>query len=121
MKKTFMLLVLFALQGWCAASVFVQTSDSELAATSNREMMLGKSCPLLVYSNANDLWSGGLFIRDGHRQLGSLHARGKDPNSRDWAGSHLSAAGPYAKVIEWNDSLISGFDFYNDDHNRQTG
>lgn len=121
MKKTLLLLVFLFMQGWCMADVFVQACDPNLAATSNREMMLGKSCPLLVYSDANDLWSGGLFIWEGYRHLGSLHARDKDPNSRDWAGSHLSAAGLDAQVIEWNDSGMSGFDFYNDIIQRQTG
>jgi hypothetical protein len=67
------------------------------------------------------LWSGGLFLTGQNRNFGILEGRNQDPNSRDWAGSHLESAGLMAKVFAWNDSQISGFDFYNSEYCRQEG
>jgi hypothetical protein len=73
--------------------------------------MVGSGVVLRVASDNNDVWSGGLFIPSTNRTIGSLHGRG-DPNSRDWIGSHLSAAGISAMVLDWEDSYMKGFDFY---------
>lgn len=80
------------------------------------ELMVGHAVSVMVVSDVNDLWSGGVFLRGNYRGSGTLHARNKDadPNSRDWTGSHLSCAGIDAVVTEWRDSAIWGFDLYND-------
>ncbi|MBN2512750.1 MAG: hypothetical protein JXB18_07415 [Sedimentisphaerales bacterium] len=121
MRRTVLLLTVACLWEWSAAAVFVRPCGEDLSALTYRDIMVGKEYPLLVYADANDLWSGSLFIEDTYRDLGSLHGRDKDPNSRDWAGSHLDAAGLDAQVIAWNDSAMSGFDFYNDVTKRRPG
>jgi hypothetical protein len=83
--------------------------------------MVGSRIALVVQSDANDFWSGGIFIAGQDRAIGALTAREKDPNSRDWAGSHLEAAGPGAHVLEWRDSTMWGFDLYPDDFDRHPG
>jgi len=114
MRRIMLLLGLGCLWGWSTAAVFVRPCNADLSALTFRDIMVGKEYPILIYSDANDLWSGGLFITNAYRSYGSLHGREKDPNSRDWTGSHLEAAGPEARVLEWKDSAMSGFDFYND-------
>lgn len=121
MRRLALLLALACLWEWSAATVFVRPCTEDLSTLTHRDIMVGQEYPLLVYADANDLWSGGLFIADAFRSRGSLHARDKDPNSRDWTGSHLDAAGLDARVIEWNDSSMSGFDFYNDVTKRRPG
>ncbi len=79
------------------------------------EIMVGGHVSLVVYSDSNDFWSGGLFIEGQDRAIGQLQARDKDPNSRDWRGSHLPAAGEGAYVLNWRDSAKWGFDLYPDD------
>lgn len=79
------------------------------------QIMVGTKATLVVASDANSVWSGGVFLRGEDRLRGSLSARGKDSNSRDWIQSHLSQAGLTAKVTQWKDSYIWGFDLYTDD------
>lgn len=121
MRQLALLFALACLWESSAATVFVRPCTEDLSTLTYRDIMVGKEYPLLVYADANDLWSGGLFIADEFRNRGSLRALDKDPNSRDWAGSHLDAAGLDARVIEWNDSAMSGFDFYNDVTKRRPG
>lgn len=85
------------------------------------EIMVGSSIPLVVHSGTNSFWSGGLFIEGQDRAIGQLQAQGKDPNSRDWSGSHLPSAGSGAYVLEWKDSNLWGFDLYPDDFERYPG
>jgi hypothetical protein len=110
------------LSGTVYAQVFVQLCDPcDLTPLSANQVMVGKKCSLQIYSDANDLWSGGLFLSGEDREMGILQGRGKDPNSRDWKGSHLEAAGPMAKVYAWSDSEIGGFDFYTSEYSCQAG
>jgi hypothetical protein len=110
------------LGGAVYAQVFVQLCDPcDLTPILANQVMVGKKCSLQIYSDANDLWSGGLFLSGEDREMGVLQDRGKDPNSRDWKGSHLEAAGPMAKVYAWSDSVISGFDFYTSEYSCQAG
>lgn len=98
------------------ASVQVNPGDPNTLEPINViEVMVGSSIPLVVYSDSNDFWSGGLFISGNDRAVGQLQARDKDPNTRDWSGSHLPAAGQGAYVLEWKDSVRWGFDMYPDD------
>jgi hypothetical protein len=104
------------------ASVQVSICNpSTLEAYPATDIMVGMNVALVVSSDDTDLWSGGLFIEGEDRAYGTLSARAKDPNSRDWSGSHLVNAGPGAVVVEWKDSLRWGFDFYTDDLTRQSG
>jgi hypothetical protein len=115
--------IILWLSGTVCAQVSVQLCDPcDLAPMSANQVMVGKKCSLRIISDANDLWSGGLFlVSDPNGATGVLEGRDKDPNSRDRKGSHLAAAGPKAKVYTWNDSAISGFDFYTSEYECQAG
>jgi hypothetical protein len=116
------LVAVFVLSGAVYAQVCVQLCDPcDLTPWTTNQVMVGKKCSLLLTSDANDLWSGGLFLSGKDREIGVLQGRDKDPNSRDWKGSHLEAAGPMAKVYAWSDSEISGFDSYASEYSCQTG
>ncbi len=116
------LVSIFVFSGAVYAQVFIQLCDPcDLTPLITNQVMVGKKCSLLLTSDANDLWSGGLFLSGEDREMGVLQGRGKDPNSRDWKGSHLEAAGPMAKVYAWSDSEISGFDFYTSEYSCQAG
>jgi hypothetical protein len=110
------------LTGLAMASVQVRISDpNTLEPIDLTEIMVGSRIALVVHSDTADFWSGGVFIEESDRALGLLTARDKDPNSRDWSGSHLSDAGPEAYVTEWKDSLIWGFEMYPDNFERSPG
>ena len=116
------LVSIFVFSGAVYAQVFIQLCDPcDLTPLITNQVMVGKKCSLLLTSDANDLWSGGLFLSGEDREMGVLQGRGKDPNSRDWKGSRLEAAGPMAKVYAWSDSEISGFDFYTSEYSCQAG
>jgi hypothetical protein len=67
------------------ARVFIRSCDPcDLTLLTVNQVMTGKRCSLQVYSDANDLWSGGLFLSGQDRQLGVLQGKNQDPNSRDW-------------------------------------
>ncbi|MHC4293233.1 MAG: hypothetical protein ACYSTX_02975 [Planctomycetota bacterium] len=94
----------------------------------NEGVMVGVKLPIVVISDSNDFWSGGLFIEDQNRTYGFLEGRGYDPNRllydpnrssygiipkiENWRGSHLADAGESARVTAWEDSLIQGYDLY---------
>ena len=109
-----------------SASVQIHISDpNTLEPLDISEVMVGSRVSFVVNADVNDFWSGGIFIEGQDRAIGQLQARknNQDPNSRDWNGSHLQAAGPGAYVLRWRDSFIWGFDFYPDDfaENRKPG
>lgn len=79
-----------------------------------RNVMVGTELKLMVASDANDFWSGGLFISGGNRDLAVLSGSGKDPLSWDWSDCHLTNAGPESLAIRWEDSVIEGFDLFSD-------
>ncbi len=93
-------------------SLNIYHSDGETPFDCNNGVMLGESIKFVISSDSNEYWSGGLFISGQDRTLGTLVGRDLDPNTRDWTGSHFQAAGNSAKVTEWKDSAIFGFDFY---------
>jgi len=80
-------------------------------------IMAGQKLILEVTSDSNDLWSGAFFIEGDDRALASLQAGDSDPNTRDCDESHYSAAGDYAVVYKWVDSVIWGYDLYGSDVN----
>ena len=100
--------------------VKVYKADGITPFDSNSEIMVGDQLVLVISSDSNDYvnwsgWKGGLFIADQHRLRGTLAGRGldpNDPNARDYAGSHLENVGPFARVTQWRDSDIYGFDFF---------
>lgn len=98
-----------------AATVTVDVYEADSTTLfDNRNIMVGTELKLIVASDANDFWSGGLFIDGGNRNLAVLSGSGKDPNSRDYSDSHWDDAGPEALVTRWEDSVIEGFDLFSD-------
>ena len=93
-------------------SLKVYEADEVTPFDCNGHTMVGAKLTLIVSSDSNDYWSGGLFIAGQDRPLGTLVGRDKDPNTRDWTGSHYENAGGLAIATEWKDSYIWGFDFY---------
>ena len=87
----------------------------EITPLGRRDIMVGSKVALIVTSDANDYWSGGLFIRGQDRALATLYGRDSDPNIRDYTRSHYPAAGDMARVTAWKDSFIWGFDLYGSD------
>ena len=85
------------------------------------DIMVGTNLTLIVSSDANDYWSGGLFVAGQDRALATLSARDSDPNTRDCADSHYVDAGDMARVTAWKDSEIWGFDLYGSDVNTVAG
>lgn len=121
-RHKILIAIIIMLSGAVYAQVFVQLCDPcDLTPLLANQVMVGKKCSLQIYSDANDLWSGGLFLSGEDREMGVLQGQGKDPNLRDWKGSHLEAAGPMAKVYAWSDSEIGGFDFYTSEYSCQAG
>jgi hypothetical protein len=90
----------------------VREADGETPFDCNDDIMVGSSVAIIVSSDCNDYWSGGLFIEGEDRALGTLAGRGLDPNARNYTDSHYKAAGDFAKVTGWKDSSIWGFDLY---------
>ena len=75
-----------------------------------RDIMVGTKLALIVSSDSNDYWNGGLFIGGDNRALGTLSAWDYDANTRDYTGSHFEEAGNLARVTGWKDSSIWGSD-----------
>ena len=118
--KRILYVVFFLLWSPLFASVEIRISDPNTLKELNlTEVMVGTQLSLVIHSDANDFWSGGFFIEGQDRAIGQLQARDKDPNSRDWTGSHLENAGEGASVLQWKDSNIWGFDMYADDFERE--
>jgi len=90
----------------------VYEADGETPFDCNDDIMVGTKHTLIVSSDSNDYWSGGLFIEGQDRAYGTLAGRSLDPNARDYADSHSENAGDFAKVTAWKDSSIWGFDLY---------
>ena len=90
----------------------VREADGETPFDCNDDIMVGSRLTIIVSSDCNDYWSGGLFIKGEDRALGTLAGRGLDPNARDYTDSHYEDTGDFAKVTGWKDSSIWGFDLY---------
>ncbi|MHC4060078.1 MAG: hypothetical protein ACYSUC_01190 [Planctomycetota bacterium] len=93
-------------------SLKVCQADGETPFDCNDDIMVGTRLTLVISSDSNDYWSGGLFISGQDRAFGTLTGRDFDPNTRDWTGSHYQDAGDLARVTAWKDSSIWGFDLY---------
>ena len=116
MKKVMVWMVLV---GITSAGVMAKTTlevydANGLTLFDGRNIMVGTELKLIVTSDANDFWSGGLFINGNNRDLAVLYGSGNDPNFRDYSDSHLEDAGAEALVTRWEDSVIEGFDLFSD-------
>ncbi len=100
---------------WGQVTLEVYESDGETPFDCNDDIMVGTELRIIVSSDSNDYWSGGLFITGEDRAFGTLAGRGLDPNdlnTRDYSDLHYEDAGEFAIVTAWKDSSIWGFDLY---------
>lgn len=136
MKRSFCTLFVILVSSQLFASIQLQVCDPNTLDTINLpeitighdpntleaitlpEVMVGMDISIVIHSDANDVWSGGLFIEGQDRAVGRLSARGDKP---DFPGSYLEAAGEGAYILEWKDSNIWGFDCYTDVLGSQPG
>ncbi|MHC4951534.1 MAG: hypothetical protein ACYTEU_11205, partial [Planctomycetota bacterium] len=96
-----------------SAKVTLEIYESDgVTLFDNRKITVGTELKLIVSSDSNDLWSGGVFLDGESRELGFLFGSGYDPNTRDWTDCHLSDSGSEPYVYAWEDSLIQGFDLF---------
>lgn len=112
-----LLILVFGIVPIAAAQVTLEVyeADGETPFDCNDNIMVGTELTLIISSDSNDYWSGGLFIAGQDRALGTLAGRGldpNDPNARDYTDSHYEDAGDLAIVTGWKDSSIWGFDLY---------
>lgn len=115
MKKAMVWTVLMGFLSTASATTTLEIYDANgLTLFDGRNIMVGTQLKLVVVSDSNDFWSGGLFMDGPDRSLASLSGAGKDPNSRDYSDSHLEDAGLEALVTRWEDSVIEGFDLFSD-------
>ena len=114
MEKLLALILALAIVPIATAQVTLEVceADGETPFDCNEEIMTGTKLTLIVSSDSNSYWSGGLFIKGQDRAYGTLAGRDLDPNTRDYTGSHYEDAGDFAKVTAWKDSAIWGFDLY---------
>ena len=121
MKNKLVLLLFLCWQStFAAVSVRVCGPDEQIPFDFSK-IMVGQKLSFIVSVDPNELWSGGFFIEGNERNIGRLEARDSDPNTRDFELSHYPAAGDYADVWEWKDSLRWGFDLYSSDSNCVSG
>jgi len=80
------------------------------------DIMVGTKLTIIVSSDADGYWDGGLFIVDPYRDYGVLSGRDYNDTTLDWEGSRFPAAGEEARVYDWEGDDMSGFDFYGDDY-----
>ncbi len=88
----------------------------------NDPFMDGAQMRIVVSSDSDDFWQGGLFVRDANRDTASIWGRGYDANTRDYTDSHYADAGDFARVTGWKDSVKWGVDmstFYAVDGNSE--
>ncbi|MBN1816559.1 MAG: hypothetical protein JW828_04315 [Sedimentisphaerales bacterium] len=114
MLDALLVMVVFPPLSQAAISVRILEPDG-IKTYSGHDIMVGTGLQFLVQSDSADLWSGGLFLSSDGRNYGLLAGRDPDPADRDWSDSHLAAAGPYALVLDWQDTGISGYDLYTSD------
>jgi hypothetical protein len=79
--------------------------------------MVGTKLSIIVNSDSGDYWEGGdLSIEGEYRDFGLLSARDYNDTTSDWRGSRFEAAGNGARVWEWLDMGIHGFNLEGDSY-----
>jgi len=115
MKKVIICEVFLGIVTGALANTMLTVYESDgVTEFDGHRIRVGTRLQLIVTADANDFWSGGLFISGNNRELAFLSGRGKDPNSRDYSGSRWPDAGTEALVTHWEDSIIEGFDLFSD-------
>ncbi|MHC4396535.1 MAG: dockerin type I domain-containing protein [Planctomycetota bacterium] len=90
-----------------------------------QEIMVGTQLSIIVASDVNEIWSGGLALSDANSNYAVLF--GRDFNENSWPepysyeGSRLPAAGVVASVFDWEEPGFDGFDLYTGLYNIEKG
>jgi hypothetical protein len=115
-KKLLVLILTLVVVPTATAQIALRVCEADgVTPFDGRDIMVGSKLTLIVSSDTDDYWSGGLFIAGQDRALATLSARDSEPNIRDYTDSHYIEAGNMARVTEWKDSNIWGFDLYGSD------
>lgn len=80
-----------------------------------RPIIVGERLAIIVSSDTNGYWSGGLSINDPYRDYGILFGRDYNYDTLDWAGSRYKEVGIEARVWDFQEDFKSGFDMYGDE------
>jgi hypothetical protein len=82
-----------------------------------RDIMVGTHLTIIIDSNVGGMWveGGELSIGGADRDYGVLSGRDYNETTRDWKGSRFPSAGDEARVFDWEDEFLSGFDLYGDE------
>jgi hypothetical protein len=80
-----------------------------------RPIVVGANLAIIVSSDVNGYWNGGLSIKDPYRDYGVLFGRDYNYDTLDWKGSRFEAAGEEAIVWDFQEDIMSGFDMYGDE------
>lgn len=113
MRNKVFCVVFFGMLRFVTAAVTLDVYESDgVTPFDGRPIRVGTELKMIVSSDSNDLWSGGLFLNTESRDLGYLAGSGYDPNTRDWGDCHYSNAGSEPYASGWEDSLIQGFDLF---------
>jgi hypothetical protein len=121
-KKLLVLILALGVVQIATAQIALRVCEADgVTPFDGHDIMVGSKLTLIVSSDTDDYWSGGLFIAGQDRALATLSARDLDPNIRDHTDSHYEEAGDMARVTAWKDSEIWGFDLYGSDINAVAG
>ena len=126
MKKLILLMVFFGMaqlaRGEVSTRVCLANGNMPLELADPcipfvyRDIMVGTKLTIIVHSDLGGYWDGGgLYIVDPYRDYGVLSGRDYNNITLDWEGSRFEAAGGQARVFDWEDDFMSGFDFYGDE------
>lgn len=116
MKKVMLLVLFFSIASVAVGNVSTRVCEADgNTPFDGRDIMVGTKLTIIVSSDANGYWDGGLHIAGSDRDYGVLSGRDYNESTSDWEGSRFDAASDYARVYDFEDELIRGFDLYGDE------
>jgi len=116
MQKLTLLVLVAILQSASFAGLHFRICEADgINPYNGRDVMVGEKLVVYARCDSTNYAGGGVFVGGDSRNIASVCARDQDPNSINAAGSHFVNAGETARVIQWEDSVISGCDLYGSD------
>ncbi|HOK65341.1 MAG TPA: hypothetical protein PK054_04070 [Anaerohalosphaeraceae bacterium] len=113
MKRGVVYLLSLVISSCAFAAVSFRLADpNTLLPLPSNEILLGQPVSIVISSDTNEPWQGGIFVRGQDRFVSRIVGRGSNPVLRHYPASCFSAAGPHARAMLWKDSYLQGFDFY---------
>jgi hypothetical protein len=79
-----------------------------------RDIMVDTKLTIIVSSDAAGNWGSDLAIEGQYRDYGLLSARDYNNTTTDWQGSRLEAASSQARVWDWVEPGVQGFNLQSD-------